>query len=175
MSHHLPSGRQGLALSQGADGSHCCDPGDDQNSFFTTRELILQPKEKSTFSSSGSINPCWLGTKGIYTAGSASAKKRRSSSTFPRKSMSTISPDEYRLPPHGQDIPYDWSRKMDERKAKLAARNSKTNSITEAPNSRRMCFVNFGHFNLEFVSDFDIRNSDFRIATESRVRRGRGR
>jgi len=21
------------------------------------------------------------------------------------------SPDEYRLPPHGKDIPYDWSRK----------------------------------------------------------------
>jgi len=92
--------------------SHRCPCKDDQSSSFMIRGRVLRRKGRSTNSLSGSIILCWskCPTESIM-GGSASVRRRPSSSTSHRRSMRTMNPNEYRLPPHGKDIPYDWSRK----------------------------------------------------------------
>jgi dTDP-4-dehydrorhamnose 3,5-epimerase len=49
--------------------------------------------------------------KGIYHGWKCISEEEAIVINIPTEVYAYQSPDEYRLPPHGRDIPYDWSRK----------------------------------------------------------------
>ncbi len=80
--------------------------------------VLYDPREDS--STRGEINELCIGVhhpllvkvpKGIYHGWKCISEEEAIVVNVPTEVYVYREPDEYRLPPHGTDIPYDWSRK----------------------------------------------------------------
>ena len=80
--------------------------------------VLYDPREDSP--TKGEINEFFIGThnpllvqvpKGIYHGWKCISEEEAIIVNIPTEVYVYSAPDEYRLPPHGTDIPYDWSRK----------------------------------------------------------------
>ena len=73
---------------------------------------VLRPKGRSMNSSSASINPLLVQVpNGIYHGWKCISEEEAIIINVPTEVYVYNAPDEYRLPPHGKEIPYDWARK----------------------------------------------------------------
>jgi dTDP-4-dehydrorhamnose 3,5-epimerase len=80
--------------------------------------VLYDPREGSP--TQGEINEFFMGVynpllvqvpKGIYHGWKCTSEEEAIIINIPNEVYVYNEPDEYRLPPHGKDIPYDWSRK----------------------------------------------------------------
>jgi dTDP-4-dehydrorhamnose 3,5-epimerase len=79
---------------------------------------LYDPRENST--TKGEINEFFIGVhnpmlvkvpNGVYHAWKCISEEEALIVNIPTEVYAYSAPDEYRLPPHDTDIPYDWSRK----------------------------------------------------------------
>ena len=79
---------------------------------------LYDPRDHSP--TKGEINEFFIGVhnpllvqvpQGIYHGWKCISSEEAIIINIPTEVYNYTSPDEYRLPPHGKDIPYDWSRK----------------------------------------------------------------
>ena len=80
--------------------------------------VIYDPREKSP--TRGEINEFYIGVHNpmlvqvpnmIYHGWKCVSEEEAIIVNIPTEIYDYSKPDEYRLPPHGKDIPYDWARK----------------------------------------------------------------
>jgi len=80
--------------------------------------VLYDPRKGST--TLGGINEWFIGVHnpllvqvphGIYHGWKCVSEQEAVIINIPTEVYTYEAPDEYRLPPHGKDIPYDWSRK----------------------------------------------------------------
>jgi dTDP-4-dehydrorhamnose 3,5-epimerase len=80
--------------------------------------VLYDPREDSN--TKGEINEFFMGIhnpllvqvpNGIYHGWKCISEDEAIIINIPTEVYVRSAPDEYRLPPHGKDIPYDWSRK----------------------------------------------------------------
>src|SRR4030043_589802 len=112
------------------------------------REKVLRPEGRSMNSSSESTILCWFKCPtGSIMDGNVSAKKKRSYSTCPRRSMFTARPMRAVFHPMGRIFLMIGREKTDNKIFKLEARNPKfeTNpnyQSTKFKNEDKICFIN---------------------------------